>query len=224
MLKFLIITVILVFCMQLNVFASSFPADEDIQYAPNPDCILVLVNKYHRLSRDFSPKTLINIEGGHYLRGEAAIAFYKMRYSMGTEGLFIIVRSTYRSFATQQYLHSRSVRNNGLRAADMMLARPGHSEHQTGLAVDIVQLSAGSMGLGAARFQDTRQYEWLRQNAYRYGFILRYPNGYTHITGYIYEPWHWRYIGVSAAAYMRENDIATLECYFELTRGASWDR
>ena len=185
---------------------------ENISYVDNPYDLHILVNKFFRLNSGFSPGDLVGIGGGHYLRQPAAAAFLALERDMYNLGLPVFVRSSYRSYDLQTYIYNRNVANMGQATADLWSARPGHSEHQTGLAVDIIQ--PGHIGsLGAANFENTYQYHWLLNNAHYYGFILRYPSNYTHITGYEYEPWHWRYLGVDLATYIHNNNIPTLEHY-----------
>ena len=108
----------------------------------------------------------------------------------------------------QKNLYNNYVKRDGAQNADRYSARPGYSEHQTGLAFDI--------NYADSRFEGTDQAIWLAENAYKYGFILRYPEGKEHITGYMYEPWHYRYIGVENAAKIFASGL-TLEEYYGLT-------
>ncbi len=118
-----------------------------------------------------------------------------MKSAAANEGYEIYAFSIYRSYQRQKELYNRYVREHGQQRADTFSARPGHSEHQTGLAFDIgwrgyyTSQSMGEMEEGI----------WLADNSWRFGFILRYPKGKTHITGYIYEPWHFRYVGKEVA-------------------------
>ena len=129
-------------------------------------------------------------------------------------GSGFILCSGYRSYAYQSQVYSSFVQGYGQAAADRTSARPGHSEHQLGLAADIMGEAQGcSLGEGYAV---TQSGQWVTENAWRYGFILRYPKGYEHIVGYNYEPWHWRYIGVDIASDMRAGGYTTLEEYFGL--------
>ena len=178
----------------------------------NDSDILAMPTQNFRLSKNYAPPGLKAISGGGYLRREAAKKFNAMRSRMASEGLTVYPVSAYRSYGTQVYTYNKRVSAYGVRRADTMSARPGHSEHQTGLAVDILQVSYIAP-LSRANFQQTKQYKWLCKNAHKYGFILRYPKGYEHVTGYIYEPWHWRYIGVKAASKMKKEGIATFEEY-----------
>ncbi|HLS53480.1 MAG TPA: D-alanyl-D-alanine carboxypeptidase family protein [Tissierellaceae bacterium] len=130
-------------------------------------------------------------------------------------GFDLIIHSAYRSYNTQKTLFNNYVRRNGYDRASMYSAKPGHSEHETGLAFDICD-RARKYYLKQA-FGDSEEGIWLRENAHRFGFILRYPKDKTHITGYIYEPWHFRYVGEEHAKKIYEKDI-TLEEYLEPDR------
>jgi len=185
-----------------------------------PEEYLILVNRHHGLSSTYRPADLIPVGGGQLMRARAANAFLDMQRSMNAENLFLVAISGFRSYETQRTIWNNAVRNSGLAHAERWFARPGHSEHQTGLALDIVQRGFTGGPLGNARFQNTAQFAWLQRNAHHYGFILRYPQAYEHITGIAFEPWHWRYIGVESATYMRENGFAVFESYIE--HRAAW--
>lgn len=136
---------------------------------------------------------------------EARAAFNKMKAEAKKHGFELDAFSTYRSYATQKKLYDGYVARDGKAAADRYSARPGTSEHQTGLAFDI-----GEVGKSSTRFQESDATRWLAQNSYKYGFILRYPQGKEHITGYMYEPWHFRYVGVDVATQVYNSGL-TLE-------------
>ncbi|MDR0813308.1 MAG: M15 family metallopeptidase [Oscillospiraceae bacterium] len=181
---------------------------EDIIDITVPQDWLVLVNKRHSLDKAYVPSDLRPALGSNQqLRTAAALALERMAEQMKQEGMRLFLRSGYRSYNTQRSLYYRPT------SSDRYNARPGLSEHQTGLAADVVQMYT-SAKIGTLRFEKTPQYEWLLQNAYRYGFILRYPKEYTNITGYSYEPWHWRYVGIHAATKMHSEGVATLEEYY----------
>lgn len=190
------------------------PFYENITYIEDPYYIRALVNKHHKLPSYFSPYDLVSITQGQYMRKRAADSFLKMKEEMAANNMLLIIRSTYRSYNTQAYIFSRNVNNMGQAWADKWSARPGHSEHQLGLAIDFLHYGSLGASLSEAAFENTKHYDWLLSNAHRFGFILRYPKRYTHITGYEFEPWHWRYIGVKTATYMYKNSIPTLEHYF----------
>jgi len=183
--------------------------------AGDPANLSVLVNKSRPLNpATYAPADLVNARGsGQYLRAEAAAwlnGLFQGAADAGTGGLAVV--SGYRSYAQQQQVYSSYVNLYGQAQADLISARPGYSEHQTGLAVDVGNAN-GSCGLSTC-FGDTAAGMWVAANAYKYGFIVRYPNGYTNITGYSYEPWHLRYVGVDLATDMKRRGFATLEQYF----------
>ncbi|MCF3138448.1 M15 family metallopeptidase [Paenarthrobacter sp. AR 02] len=181
----------------------------------DPAGLSVLVNKSRPLNpASYAPGDLVNARGsGQYLRAEAAAwlnGLFQGAADAGTGGLAVV--SGYRSYAQQQQLYAYYVSIYGQAQADLISARPGYSEHQTGLAVDVGNAN-GSCGLSTC-FGDTTAGIWVAANAYKYGFIVRYPNGYTGTTGYSYEPWHLRYVGVDLATDMKRRGIPTMEHYF----------
>lgn len=135
-------------------------------------------------------------------------------------GLQMQAQSAYRSYNTQVGTYAGWVDKLGQEGADLTSARPGHSEHQTGLAIDISALPA-ACSLDQC-FADTPQGQWLAANAWQYGFVLRYPNGFTHITGYEFEPWHYRYVGIELAAEYHDTGATTLEEFFGLPAAATY--
>ncbi len=142
---------------------------------------------------------------------EAREAFNKMAAAAKLEGFSLDAFSTYRSYDRQVELYERYVSRDGEEAADTYSARPGYSEHQTGLAFDIGEVGY-SQHYASASFGDTEAGKWISKNAHKYGFIMRYPKGKEHITGYMHESWHYRYVGEAAATVIYEND-STLEEY-----------
>ena len=131
------------------------------------------------------------------------------------EGLNIYIVSGFRSYSTQSRIYNNYVKNDGKVNADTYSARPGHSEHQTGLAFDVCMDGYACVNSG---FDNTPPAKWLAANAYKYGFVLRYPKGKTNETGYMYESWHFRYVGVELATKLYNNgDWSTLEDYFGIT-------
>ncbi len=180
----------------------------------------VVVNKVRPLTpQEYIPADLVDVPVPYVyapqLRREAADAAVAMFATFQAEtGLQMQSQSAYRSYATQVDVYQGWVDSRGQAGADLTSARPGFSEHQTGLAIDISALPA-QCSL-AACFADTAQGSWLAANAYRWGFILRYPQGATPITGFEFEPWHYRYVGVPLATEMRSTGTATLEQFFGL--------
>ena len=184
----------------------------DINTIYEPVSYNFLINKNNKLDKNYIPKDLelININYScedKYLRKEARINFEKLAKEAKKEGFNIIAVSTYRSFEYQKKLYNNYVLDKGFYYADMASARAGHSEHQTGLAVDVANSS-----LDYDNFENTKEFNWMIENAHKYGFILRYPKASFHITGFKYEPWHYRYVGINTATYIYENNL-TLEEY-----------
>ena len=158
----------------------------------------VLVNKYHKLDENYEPSDLTIIDskyasGTQKLRKEAKIKFEEMASDMAKENLKIYAGSTYRSYTYQKGLYDRYVKKDGFAAAETYSARSGYSEHQLGLAVDIVN------GKWDYLNEKDKEYDYLIKNSYKYGFILRYPRGSEYITGYMFEDWHFRYLGIELA-------------------------
>lgn len=158
----------------------------------------VLVNKYHKLDENYEPSDLTIIDskyasGTQKLRKEAQIKFEEMASDMAKENLKIYAGSTYRSYTYQKGLYDRYVKKDGFAAAETYSARSGYSEHQLGLAVDIVNDKWDYLS------ENDKEYDYLVKNSYKYGFILRYPRGSEYITGYMFEDWHFRYLGIELA-------------------------
>ena len=169
---------------------------------------LILVNKYHYLDSGYSPalSALPSGYGSGYLHPTACAAFVQMVDAARAEGINLRSVSPYRSYGTQNSLYNSYVRSMGQRAADRTSARPGSSEHQTGLAVDINTADSSS------HFENTPEYAWLLENCWKYGFIIRYRQGKEYITGYEFEPWHYRYVGGPAESIMKSG--LTYEEYY----------
>ena len=200
------------FIRNINLFGEKFY--KNIKNVQNPDHIDTLVNKNNRLQKNFKPSDLVKLDlscanENKFLKEEAAIKFEKMCHDAKREGYKIIAVSGYRSYFYQQELYNYYVEHMGEKKALKASAKPGHSEHQTGLAVDIT----GSIGT-YNEFEETDEFKWMNENAYKYGFILRYPKGKENITGFKYEPWHYRYVGIKLATYLYEQQW-TLEEYYK---------
>ena len=185
---------------------------QDISTIYSPTSYDFLVNKNNKLTSDYIPNDLENISleyscENKQLRYEAKNAFEKMAKRAKEDGYNIIAVSTYRSYEYQEKLYNNYVKDKGKYYADLASARAGHSEHQTGLAVDVANTS-----LDYDNFEQTKEFNWMINNSYKYGFILRYPKAKFHITGFKYEPWHYRYVGIDIATYIYKNNI-TLEEY-----------
>lgn len=166
----------------------------------------VLVNKYYKLSSDYeaSDLTIINSKyalGTQKLRYEAAKKFEEMASAMEEENLKIYAGSTYRSFSYQEGLYNRYVKQDGFAEAETYSARAGYSEHQLGLAVDIIGSNWNYLS------ENDKEYTYLINNSYKYGFILRYPKGKEYVTGYVFEDWHFRYLGVELATKVYNSNL-----------------
>ncbi|MCQ1950427.1 MULTISPECIES: D-alanyl-D-alanine carboxypeptidase family protein [Arthrobacter] len=175
--------------------------------AEPPDSFTLVINKNRPLAADYVPADLTDA-GGLLLRAEAAEAYARMVGDAAAEGVAVSPVSGYRSREEQSRLHASYTEKYGQEGADSLSARPGHSEHETGLAVDI----GNPDGLCALEtcFEGTAAGSWTAANAHRYGFLIRYPAGAEHITGYAYEPWHLRYVGPEVAGGVHDSGV-TLE-------------
>lgn len=200
------------------------------QYAlEDPTSIWVVVNKQRPLKpQDYQPSDLVTPElplrvpgnESMQMRKVTADALTKMFEASKADGVSMMVSSGYRSYSYQKSLYGKYVRDLGQASADTQSARPGYSEHQTGLAVDVEPYTQECDV--EACFADTPAGKWVAANAYKYGFIIRYPEGETATTGYAYEPWHVRYVGVELAAEMRSKNIATIEDFFSLPKAPGY--
>ncbi|MDT3498650.1 M15 family metallopeptidase [Bacillus toyonensis] len=183
--------------------------------------IQAVVNKEYGLPEDYKPKDLVvpnvpfsfngTVEKS-YLRKEAAEALEKLFLLAKQEGIQLNAVSGFRSYEYQKALYANNVKKKGQEHTDRFSAKPGHSEHQTGLTMDVSSKSANNE-LELA-FANTQEGKWLKENAHRAGFIIRYPKGKESITGYAYEPWHIRYVGHIAENIYKKN--LTLEEYMNL--------
>lgn len=183
----------------------------DYKTVEDPNNILVLVNKYNKLADDYKPDDLERINTNYsvrnlYLRKEAKEAFEALCRDASSLGLSIRAISSYRTFDYQKGLYDNYVSVNGVEEADTYSARPGFSEHETGLATDVM----GSNG-NYTKFAETNEYTWVVNNAHNYGFVIRYPENKENITKYKFESWHLRYVGKDAATYMYENNLCLEE-------------
>ncbi|MFC0581906.1 M15 family metallopeptidase [Micrococcoides hystricis] len=172
----------------------------------------VLVNKRVPLQpADYAPADLVAIGNGQQLRSAAAGAYQQLVSAASAAGYQLSPSSAYRSYATQVETHNHWKNQYGAEYAEKISARPGHSEHQTGLAVDVMPAS-GQCRLEQC-FGQLPEGKWVAANAHRYGFIIRYPQGQDSVTGYSYEPWHLRYVGVETATAIK-NSGKTMEAYY----------
>lgn len=178
------------------------PFYTDITTVENPDDPFVLVNKYYSLDKDYTPSDLINVGGNQRMKKEAGEALIKMIEDVKNNGMYLQAQSGYRDYDLQTRLYNGYVSSHGQEEADTFSARPGSSEHQTGLAIDV-----SKDGYLSKEFENTNEFKWLNENAHKYGFILRYPKDKIYITGYDYEPWHYRYVGIEVATLIKNENI-----------------
>jgi D-alanyl-D-alanine carboxypeptidase len=192
----------------------------DVEVVSEPESITVLVNKQYSLPKDYEPSELVYPDisfifaeklDKRKLRKEAAEAIAQLFAGAAEDKLTLLGVSAYRSNTTQKALFQRYVNRDGVEKARTYSAVPGHSEHETGLAIDVT----GGDGKCAAMscFGKTKEAAWLAEHAADYGFVIRYPEGKEDVTGYMYEPWHLRYVGVSVAQEITAQSL-TLEEYF----------
>ncbi len=188
-----------------------------IQEAINLDNLLTLVNKNYALKKDYIPNHLVFTEevnlliddnSRYYLQEEAYQAYKALFKEAKKHGYILYLSNGYRSYQKQEMIYNRYTLEIG--NADLFSARPGHSEHQTGLAVDITCRAIEFLLI--EDFSNTEEGQFIKHNAHRFGFIERYPKDKEDITGYRYEPWHLRYVGVDVATIIYENNL-TLEEY-----------
>lgn len=185
----------------------------------NGNDLLVLVNKEYKLPSTFVPSGLVRvtdkvIRNGdkYYLRSILINDLKNLVATAKADGVDLSIISAYRSYATQTSTYNYWIQYNGGKtdAADKISARPGHSQHQLGTAIDFSSKEV-SDNIGT-RFNNTKASAWLQKNAYKYGFVISFPSGYERITGYSYESWHYRYIGIENALKMK-NKGQILEIY-----------
>ena len=191
----------------------------------NEDDLVILCNKDVMLGENYIPDDLVvpkvplvypaEYQQSH-LRDDAGVALEKMFADAdkveGLETMYLV--SGYRSYDYQYEIFNNSMKNRGKEHTEKYMAKPGHSEHQTGLTADI---STKSMGFGLEEsFEDTEEGKWLAANAHKYGFILRYPEERVETTGYAYEPWHFRFVGEEVSKYMHKKELVLEDIYESL--------
>ena len=180
----------------------------------DPTAIDVVVNKKHCMQPvGFTPSDLITVHGAT-ISSKAADGFNALIAAATAAHQPFYVTSSFRSYESQAATYAYWVSLSGKDGADTYSARPGYSEHQTGLAFDVA-----AIGCVLDCFGSTSQYTWLQQNAADYGFIQRYYSGYEAITGYKAEEWHYRYVGVEVAKDMKAKGVKTLEQYWNISGG-----
>lgn len=198
----------------VNTFNDYTYYDHDLDTDISKD-YLMMVNKYYHLSEDYEPDDLVNVNNRYYygenhrIRSVVYEAFIDMWNQAYQDGIYLIINSSYRSYQEQQQVYDQYKNNYGTTYADSIAARPGYSEHQTGLSIDIFSTEYTT----TANFKGSPAHEWLVENAYQYGFIQRYQEDNESITGFSEEAWHWRYVGVEVATYLHEHNITFDEYY-----------
>ncbi len=190
-----------------------YPYYENVQKTKYLNTSYIIVNKYNSLDSDYVPSNMEKIDSS-FSKGErlmvdyAQEAFEELARSALEEGYNIYAMSTYRSYEYQNSLYNNYVSLDGQDKADTYSARAGFSEHQTGLAADVCNKEQPY-----TEFENTKEFNWMQENAYKYGFILRYPKDKVEETGYMYEPWHYRYVGKEIAEYIHQKNITYEEYY-----------
>ena len=154
---------------------------------------IMIVNKTYSLPKDYAPQ----------LEEHVLTAFKDMQNAASKDGINLYIQSGFRSYQDQEYLYNKYVTERGTKAADEVSARPGHSEHQSGLTMDVNSTEFS--------FADTPEGKWLAEHCMEYGFIIRFPKGKEEITGFDYEPWHIRYVGVEIAKDITEKGLCLEE-------------
>ena len=209
----IIFNLLFIFIVFIIIFLGK--QNNNVQYinvAKTSDYKYIFVNKENRLNSDFKPNTLVKVTrcslGNFYLEEETATAYEYMCLNLIDEGLNISINSAYRSYEEQKKLYDDYLKLYGKSYVNKYVAVPGYSEHQTGLALDLESLDCDI-------FKNSKEYRWIKNNAYKYGFILRYQEGKENITGYNAEEWNIRYVGRKAAEYIYKNNI-TFEEYYDL--------
>lgn len=172
----------------------------------NMDGTAFLVNRQHAISQFYVPQTRKVIGPGmsQTMREDAAAALEAMFAGAKEEGINLAIVSGYRSYSKQSSIYARKKATQGQEAADRVSARPGTSEHQLGMAMDLAKKGSSQLNTG---FGKTKEGQWVSANAHKYGFIVRYPQEYEDVTGYMYEPWHVRYVGKELAEKIYESGV-----------------
>lgn len=224
-------------CLLLCLSLAPLAPAEELPAILQEGGILFLVNRQHRASADYEPQDLVkprvdtrkkSLQERIYMREEAALALESMFTAAFQEaGLKLLAVSGYRSYGSQQVLFNQKAADVGASTASLTVARAGESEHQLGLTIDIQCPS--DLNLNAA-FAQTPEGQWVGENAHRFGFIIRYRREWEDLTGYKYEPWHLRYLGIAHATAVYWLNVA-YETYYEqmirlpayaITRGNSY--
>ena len=187
--------------------------------------LLIVANKKHKLPDGYVPADLVTPDiaqtAACTMRAPAAEAIAEMSRAAAEDGVYLKISSAYRGEDYQRTLYNGYSASYGSETADTISSRPGYSDHQTGLAADFVEGDGSLDGTNFnPSFEETASGKWLAIHAHEYGFIMRYPKDKQEITGYAYEPWHFRYIGVDYATAIYEKDVfSTFEEFFGVEGG-----
>ena len=183
----------------------------DVEKADLSKGNLILVNKFNYVDSNYTPSNMVELSGygNGSLVKEAYDAYVELYNDALKDGMHLFVSTSYRNYGFQSTLYNNYVAEDGVENADTYSARPGYSEHHTGLAVDL----ATTYNRSITQFGYTDEYKWMQKNAYKYGFIQRYTDENQYITGYLPEEWHYRYVGKDIAKYIYENNITYEEYY-----------
>ena len=175
---------------------------------------LMIVNKFNYLKEDYEPTEITNISlsysyGNNKVSKDTNDAYIEMAKAAKEDGIQLMANSTYRTYKRQDEIYKDFYYSKGISYADKYAARAGYSEHQTGLAIDIFTTGNST----TSNFEESDAFKWLSTNAHKYGFILRYPKDKEYLTGYNYESWHYRYLGVETATKVYNEGITYDEYY-----------
>ena len=187
----------------------------------NIDGTFYLVNRQHMISENYSPEVrVVNAYGmKRSMRDDAATALEEMFAAAKAEKVGLSTVSGYRSYTKQKTIYSRKQKSTDEETANSLVALPGSSEHQMGMAMDLAQKGGSQLNSG---FGNTKAGQWINANAWKYGFIVRYPKDQTAITGYAFEPWHVRYVGKAYAKAIFDSD-EVMETYVSAHRLETYD-
>lgn len=175
---------------------------------------LILVNKFNYLNNDFAPENITPLDlsysyANNSASKETSEAYKNMAIAAKQDNIHLMANSSYRTYERQEEIYKEFYYTKGISYADKYAARAGYSEHQTGLTIDIFTSGTST----TSNFEESDAFKWLQENDYKYGFILRYPKGKEYLTGYNYESWHYRYLGVETATKVHNSGLTYDEYY-----------
>jgi D-alanyl-D-alanine carboxypeptidase len=206
----------------LSVAAAQLPPPDcrydDVltQHRATSEWRITLLDTIYMVGRDYAPPRLVSvsragIEGSGKVRAAVINDLAAMARAARQEGAALRVTSAYRDWSRQKQLYQREVEKFGLELGRQKVARPGHSEHQLGTAIDFASAGSSKSGWQYDDWGDTPAGTWVRKNGWKFGFVLSYPEGHTGVTCYIYEPWHYRYVGREMAADIHASGLTLRE-------------